>query len=106
VLGTPQYMSPEQARGVDDLDARTDLWALGCILYECLCGRPAYPELKSYQETLLHMVSEKPAPVTTYAPWVPPSVVNIVEKLIVHDRDARMGDCITLIRHLEHAIPG
>jgi serine/threonine protein kinase len=106
VLGTPQYMSPEQARGVDDLDARTDLWAVGCMLYECLCGRPAYPELNSYQETLLHMVTERPPPLTSIAPWVSPAVVSVVDKLIVHDRDQRISDCITLIRHLEHAMQG
>jgi len=106
VLGTPQYMSPEQARGVDDLDARTDLWAVGCILYECLTGRPAYPELNSYQETLLHMVTEKPPPVHSIAPWVPPSVVSVVDKLIVHDRERRIPDCISLIRHLEQAMQG
>ncbi len=103
VLGTPQYMSPEQARGVDDLDARTDIWALGCILYECLAGRPAYPELNSYQETLLNMVTERPAPLASIAPWVPSALVSLIDQLIVHDRERRIADCITLIRHLEHA---
>lgn len=105
IVGTPQYMSPEQARGVDDLDGRTDLWALGCILYECLAGRPVYPDLGNPHHTLLHVVENPPTPLATVAPWVHPVLVSLVDSLLVVDRDKRMRDAVTLVRHLEHAAP-
>jgi len=42
VLGTPGYMAPEQVRGERDIDARADLFSVGCLLFECLAGRPAF----------------------------------------------------------------
>ena len=105
IVGTPQYMSPEQARGVDDLDGRTDLWSLGCILYECLAGRPVYPDLGAPHATLLHVVDNAPTPLATVAPWVHPVLVSLVDSLLAVDREQRMPDAVTLVRHLEHAAP-
>jgi serine/threonine-protein kinase len=106
LLGTPAYMSPEQARGVEDLDHRTDLWSLGLIFYECLSGRPAYGAHANVQETLLQIVGHRPYPLASLAPWVPAPVVEVVEALIVHDRAQRLADGPTLIRRLNALRPG
>jgi serine/threonine-protein kinase len=87
VLGTPQYMSPEQARGTD-LDARTDIWSLGVVLYEMLAGRPPfYGETKSH--TVVSILESEPPPLTTFAPDTPPELQRIVRKALTKDRDSR-----------------
>jgi len=58
VVGSPDYMSPEQARGLDDVDHRADVWAFAVVLYECITGRPPFAD--SSYEALLRDVVEKP----------------------------------------------
>src|SRR5262249_47832994 len=58
VVGTPGYMSPEQARG-QDVDTRTDVWAFGCLLYELLTGRPAF-EGRTFSETVAALLEREP----------------------------------------------
>src|SRR5439155_20310479 len=87
VLGTPAYMSPEQARGLD-LDARTDIWSLAVVLYEMLAGRmPFRGETKSH--TVVSILETEPPPLTTFAPDTPAELQRIVRKALTKDRDSR-----------------
>jgi pimeloyl-ACP methyl ester carboxylesterase/tRNA A-37 threonylcarbamoyl transferase component Bud32 len=87
VLGTPAYMSPEQARGLD-LDARTDIWSLGVVVYEMLAGRPPFRgETKSH--TVVSILETEPPPLNTFAPETPAELQRIVRKALTKDRDSR-----------------
>ncbi len=87
VLGTPQYMSPEQARGMD-IDARTDIWSLGVIMYEMLAGRPPFfGATKSH--TVVAILESEPPPLTTFAPETPVEFQRIIRKALTKDRDSR-----------------
>ncbi len=71
VLGTPAYMSPEQAMG-SDIDERTDVYALGCVIYEMLAGEPAFTGATS-QAVVAKLVSEEPRPLRGVRPDLPPA---------------------------------
>ena len=62
LLGTPNYMSPEQCRGAIHVDARTDLYAVGCILFEMLCGRPPFVGASSMDIMSAHLRDQPPVP--------------------------------------------
>ena len=98
-VGTPQYMSPEQAQGFA-IDQRTDVWALGCVLYEMLSGKQAYELLENYEQTIFAIVLRKPPSLSEIAPWVPEPIVGIVTKALEHDVELRIPDCGTFARLL------
>jgi len=80
-IGTPQYMSPEQAAGEKDLDGRADLYALGCVLYEMLAGQP--PFTGPTVESVVHQHLAAPAPpVTQFRPAVPADVAGILQRAL------------------------
>ena len=87
VMGTATYMSPEQAKGTN-VDARTDLWSLGAVLYEMIAGRAPFVG-QSQTETLSLIIQKDPAPLTRFAKEVPDELQRIVNKLLTKDRDQR-----------------
>jgi eukaryotic-like serine/threonine-protein kinase len=105
-LGTPQYMAPEQAQGLTTVDHRADIWGLGVVLYEALAGIPAFPELGTYQETIINLLQGPPQPLAKVAPWVPEALAAIVHQALAHDVKARIQDCATFAARLGEALPG
>ena len=87
VVGTPEYMSPEQARG-ERLDARSDLYAMGIILYQLLTGRTPFLGDTALSVVLKH-ISEPPAPPSTIYPEVHKGLEQICLKALVKTRDGR-----------------
>jgi serine/threonine-protein kinase len=89
-MGTVAYMSPEQAQGMD-VDGRTDLWALGCVLYEMVAG--ARPFKGEYDQALLYeIVHEAPAPLTSIRAGVPMELEVFVGKCLAKDPADRYGN--------------
>ena len=81
ILGTPSYMSPEQARGEKELDARTDVYALGAIAYELVAGRVPHPG--DSHHAVLHRIATQPAvPLASVRPDVPPTFAAVVDRTL------------------------
>ena len=109
VLGTPKYMSPEQARA-KEIDARTDIWAVGVIMYEMLSGRPPFSG-ESYNEVLSEILLEDPTPLRDLVPDLPDPIVRIVERAMRKNRDERyskasdmMNELLPFVKKLESAM--
>jgi beta-lactam-binding protein with PASTA domain/predicted Ser/Thr protein kinase len=104
VIGTAQYLSPEQARG-ETVDARSDLYSAGCLLYELITGRPPFvadsPVAVAYQH-----VREEPQPPSAFNPAVPEAVDLIVLHALAKDRESRYQTAADFRADLEAALAG
>jgi tetratricopeptide (TPR) repeat protein len=87
VMGTPHYMSPEQARGLR-VDARTDVFSLGVVLYEMVTGQPPF-QGPTTTDVLVGILDRPPTPLGQLAASTPPELVRIVSKALEKDRAAR-----------------
>jgi len=87
-VGTPAYMSPEQASGDDDLDGRSDVYSLACVLYEMLAGEPPFSGGSARKVMLLHMTTDPP-PVRTRRPDVPAGLAIALERALAKAPDDR-----------------
>jgi serine/threonine-protein kinase len=99
-LGTPAYMSPEQATGAQQIDHRTDLYALGCILYEMVSGRPPFVANSVTQMIRLH-VGQVPAPLSSVKPGSPASLDDVVARLLAKAPEQRYQSAEDMITDLE-----
>ena len=92
VMGTPGYMSPEQMKASKDVDARTDVWSLGIVLYECLNGRRPF-DAESYSAVVLRAANEPPPPM---GPRIPHGLQSVVLRCLEKDRAARFQSMAAL----------
>jgi CheY-like chemotaxis protein/predicted Ser/Thr protein kinase len=88
ILGTPLYLSPEQAEGYADLDIRSDLYSLGVVLYESLVGQPPFNKRSAMAILMAHLVSP-PQPPSQLRPEIPHALEQICLKLLAKKRDDR-----------------
>ncbi|PWI42796.1 protein kinase [Streptomyces sp. ICBB 8177] len=102
VVGTAEYLSPEQARGAE-LDARTDLYSTGCLLFELLTGRPPFTGDSPLAVAWKH-VEEEPVPPSRYAPGITPACDALVLRALRKDREERFPDAATMRRAVLEAL--
>ena len=100
IMGSPQYMSPEQIRSSKNVDARTDIWALGTILHELLTGSPAY-DADTVPGLLAMIVADPPAPLGALRPDLPPGLEAIVLRCMQKNREQRFSSIADLAWSLE-----
>jgi hypothetical protein len=90
-LGTPYYMSPEQAAGDKDVDGRSDLYSLGIVGYQLISGRLPY-EGESVRDVLVQHVTKDAVPLNALMPDAPDDLTDVVARSLVKDRDMRIRD--------------
>jgi serine/threonine-protein kinase len=90
VLGTPNYMSPEQALG-DRVDSRTDVFSAGGVFYELLTGKKPF-DAETTPGVLYQVVHKEPIPIRKWTPDVPPILVEVVERCLAKDKNLRFQD--------------
>jgi serine/threonine protein kinase len=101
ILGTPAYMSPEQARG-QVLDRRTDIWAFGCVLYEMVAARAAFPG-KTISDTIAAILEREPA-WEAVPDGTPAAVLRLVRRCLEKDPKRRLRDAADVRIDLEDAL--
>jgi tRNA A-37 threonylcarbamoyl transferase component Bud32/tetratricopeptide (TPR) repeat protein len=101
VMGTPHYMSPEQVKG-QKADARSDIFALGCLFYELLAGKKPF-DAESMHGVLYKIMQEEPVPLREAAPGTPDALAHVVEKALAKNPDERFSSASDLLLALRQA---
>jgi class 3 adenylate cyclase len=102
LLGTPDYLAPEQIREAP-VDHRTDQYALGCVLYECLVGEPPFPRSSGLQILWAHMYEEVPS-ACERRPDLPAGLDDVIATALAKNPDDRYGSCSELAQATREAL--
>ncbi|HSP77450.1 MAG TPA: serine/threonine-protein kinase, partial [Myxococcaceae bacterium] len=99
VVGTPGYMAPEQASSQPDLLPSADIFSLGCVLYQCLTGKPPFAA-PHFAAVLAKILFAEPAPLRTLRAELPFSLQRLVDRMLVKDPRKRLPDADSLLEAL------
>ena len=99
-MGTPEYMAPEQIRDASSVDQRADMFALGCLFYRIVCGRPAFSGDDMLQ-VFNAVANGRYLQPSDLVPNLPPNVTDLINHLLAPDPEVRLADCDTLIDELD-----
>jgi len=104
-LGTPHYISPEQARGEKNVDGRTDIYSLGATLYHLLTGQTPFTGSTAAMIIMKHLTDQIPNP-QDIREDIPDGVVMVIQKMMAKDAADRYADCLALLEDLELVLDG
>jgi serine/threonine-protein kinase len=104
VLGSPLYMSPEQAMGLDTIDGRTDVFAFGAILFEALCGSRPY-EAPNFNALIVTIATKQPKSIDETAPHLPEALRALVRDCLVTDPEKRIASFDEIVDRLLAVLP-
>jgi len=119
VVGTPEYMSPEQCRGptpeerlrgISHVDGRSDVYSLGIVLYQCLVGRAPFvlegePTPQNFLKLMSRQISEKPKPLNQIRTDLPPALIRVVESALDKNPTRRFGSMADIKQAMLEAVP-
>ncbi|MGO8993820.1 MAG: protein kinase domain-containing protein [Polyangiaceae bacterium] len=106
MLGSPAYMSPEQARGKKTIDQRSDIFSLGVVLYEMLAGKTPHSKSDTIGDLIVRICGEPARPLQEVAPSVNAATAAIVHKALALDPTARFGSASEMLAAIRALIPG
>jgi serine/threonine protein kinase len=101
IIGSPLYMSPEQAQSAKHVDRRTDIWSLGLSLWEALSGNRPWEEYNTVGELIVAICTVPMKPLRDVAPWVDPGLARVVDRCLAKSPDDRFPDADALALALE-----
>jgi serine/threonine-protein kinase len=104
LIGTPQYMAPEQCKGAAYVDTQSDIYALGCIMYEMACGRPPFV-CRGFGDYLMAHLTQTPAAPSSLA-TLDPRLERIIVKALAKEKSARQRSMSDVMSELDALTPG
>jgi tetratricopeptide (TPR) repeat protein len=104
VIGTPGYMAPELVRGARDIKPSADVFSLGCVMFQCLTGRPVF-EAEAVTALLAKILLVDPPRVRDVAPHVPPAIDECLARMLAKDPEQRMPDAMAVLAALDQLAP-